>query len=168
MTLGDIPAARDQQHTRAAKHLGNFGEGLVTYNLIRKGFEVAHVDHVGADLIAERHPYRIAVSVKTRMFKSGSVESRGVVVEEDHLQKLEHFAQRFNLDPVVALAACIADERVIHLFMVRVEDIRGQFEKVKFGYTLRFSKRHFDHLTAMPCVDYSSWSNETIGCRLFA
>ena len=40
--------------TRAPKLIGDFGEGLVTYALIRKGFEVAVVDHVGADLIAEK------------------------------------------------------------------------------------------------------------------
>jgi hypothetical protein len=42
------------KNTRAPKLLGDFGEGLITYLLIRKGFEVAYVDHVGADLIAER------------------------------------------------------------------------------------------------------------------
>jgi len=93
MTLGAIPPAQDRQYSRASKQLGNFGEGLVTYNLIRKGFEVAHVDHVGADLIAERQSLRIAVSVKTRMFKSGSVESRGIVIEDDHLLRLNHFAE---------------------------------------------------------------------------
>jgi hypothetical protein len=50
MTLDAIPPTEDRQHSRAAKQLGNFGEGLVTYNLIRKGFEVAYVDHVGAAL----------------------------------------------------------------------------------------------------------------------
>ena len=138
------------------------------YNLIRKGFEVAEVDHVGADLIAERHPHRIAVSVKTRMFKSGSVESRGIVIEDDHLEKLDRFARRFNLEPVFAHAVCIADDRIIHLFMLRVADIRTSFEKVKHGYRLRFSQRHLQGLVALPCVDYSSWSNESIGCRLFA
>ena len=52
----------DNKHSRAPKLLGDFGEGLVTYTLIRKGFEVAFVDHVGADLIAEKDDYRIAVS----------------------------------------------------------------------------------------------------------
>ncbi len=33
------------KQTRAPKQLGDFGEGLVTYALIRKGFEVACVDH---------------------------------------------------------------------------------------------------------------------------
>ena len=37
--------------TRAPKLLGDFGEVLATYALIRKGFEVAVVGHVGADLI---------------------------------------------------------------------------------------------------------------------
>ena len=42
------------KRTRAPKQLGDFGESLVTYTLIKKGYEVAYVDHVGADLIAEK------------------------------------------------------------------------------------------------------------------
>ena len=54
-----------RQQTRSPKLIGDFGEGLVTYALIRGGYEVAQVDHVGADLIAEKEGRRIAVSVKT-------------------------------------------------------------------------------------------------------
>lgn len=54
--------------TRASKQLGDFGEGLVTYTLVRKDFEVAYVDHIGADLIAEKGGKRYAISVKIRLF----------------------------------------------------------------------------------------------------
>ena len=83
--------------SRAPKLIGDFGEGLVTYALIRKGYEVACVDHVGADLIAEKHGSRFAVSVKTRLFKIGSKENRGFVVEYQHLHKLDHFARQFGM-----------------------------------------------------------------------
>jgi len=63
---------------------------------------------------------------------------------------------------------CIADDKIIHLFMLQVADIRTRFEKVQHGYRLLFSQRHLQGLIALPCVDYSSWSNESIGCRLFA
>ena len=56
------------------------------------------------------------------MFKSGSVESRGIVIEDDHLKTLDHFAQRFDLKPVFAHAVCIADDKIIHLFMLQVAD----------------------------------------------
>lgn len=43
------------KNSRAPKQLGDFGEGLVTYALIRKGLEVECVGHVGADLIAQKN-----------------------------------------------------------------------------------------------------------------
>lgn len=162
------PKQLDKKHSRAPKLLGDFGEGLVTYTLIRKGFEVACVDHVGADLIAEKDHYKIAVSVKTRMFRQGSVESRGIVFEFGHLDKLEHFAQRFDLDPVLAHAVCIADDRIIHLFMMRVTDIRAKLKSVKHGYRFLFGPNHLTNTIALPYVDYSCWSNEQIADGLFS
>lgn len=153
--------------SRAPKLLGDFGEGLVTYALIRKGFEVACVDHVGADLIAQRDSHRIAVSVKTRLYRTASVESRGIVIEESHIEKLERFAARFDLEPVFAHAVCIADDKIIHLFMLRAADIKKFLDKVKHGFSLRLSKQHLIDTIALPYVDYSSWSNESIGCKLF-
>ena len=149
--------------SRAPKQLGDFGEGLVTYALIRQGFEVAVVDHVGADLIAEKNEYKIAVSVKTRMFRKGSVESRGTGFDSDHLKKLEHFAKRFNLDPVVAHAACMIDDHKIHLFMIRVADIHLHIKKCKGGYSFQYSPKRLKDIIALPYVDYSCWTEENIG-----
>ena len=154
-------------HTRAPKQLGDFGEGLVTYALIRKGFEVAYVDHVGADLIAERSPHRIAISVKTRLYRGGTVETRGSVIEYEHIQKLEHFANRFGLEAVFAHVVCIADDNTIHLFMLRVVDIKQYLDRVGHGFRLRFGEKHLKDTIALPYVDYSSWSNEIVGDKLF-
>lgn len=152
--------------SRAPKQLGDFGEGLVTYALIRKGFEVACVDHVGADLIAERDERRIAVSVKTRLFREGSKESRMAVFEYSHIEKLEHFAKRFALEPVLAHVACIADEKIIYLFILRVSDMKEHLDQVKFGYSFRFSAKQLNNTIDLPYVDYSSWSQELIGSTL--
>lgn len=159
-------------HTRAPKQLGDFGEGLVTYALIRKSFEVAYVDHVGADLIAHRGTHKLAVSVKTRSFKAGSPESRIIEIDLDHIEKLKYFAQRFDLDPVFAQVVSIVDDKIIHLFIIRIQDISklladGVINKSKYGYTLGFSKKRLPSLTTNPYVDYSSWSNESIGSKLF-
>jgi Holliday junction resolvase len=153
--------------SRAPKLLGDFGEGLVAYALIRKGFEVACVDHVGADLIAQRDLHRIAVSVKTRRYRSASVETRGTVIELSHIEKLEHFADRFALEPIFAHTVCVEDDKTIHLFMIRVADIRKYLDKVEHGCRLRFSEQHLPMTIALPYVDYSSWSNESIGSKLF-
>ena len=153
--------------SRAPKLLGDFGEGLVTYALIRKGFEVACVDHVGADLIAQKKNHRIAVSVKTRRYRSSSVETRGTVIEASHIDKLERFAARFALEPVFAHVVCIEDDGIIHLFMLRVVDIKRYLDKVVHGFRLRFSKEHLTKTIQLPYVDYSSWNNESIGSKLF-
>ena len=159
MTEESLP---EYQPSRAPKQLGDFGEGLVTYTLIRKGFEVACVDHVGADLIAEKKGYRVAVSVKTRQYRHGTVESRGFVFEYTHLKKLEYFADRFNLEPIIAHAVCIADDQALHLFMLRVADIRTRLKAVKLGYRFQYGPNHLAQTIALPFVDYSSWSNESI------
>lgn len=152
--------------SRAPKLLGDFGEGLVTYALIRKGFEVACVDHVGADLIAQKNSHRIAVSVKTRLYRTSSVETRGTVIEAIHIEKLKRFADRFALEPIFAHAVCVADDGIIHLFMLRVADL-VKLDRVEHGFRLRFSKQHLPETIRLPFVDYSSWSNESIGSKLF-
>ncbi len=153
---------------RAPKQLGDFGEGLANYTLLRKDYKVACVDHVGADLIAQKGPHRIAVSVKTSFYKEKSVTTRGFVIEYEHIDKLKQFAEAFNLEPVFAKVVCIADDEMIHLFMMRVADIEQHLDAVKHGYRLRFSPKHLGATVALPFVDYSSWSNETIGSKLFA
>lgn len=83
---------RNHKQSRAPKLIGDFGEGLVTYALIKGGYEVAHVDHVGADLIAEKNGERIAVSVKTRNRNTETKESDMVVISDDNIEKL-NFSQ---------------------------------------------------------------------------
>ena len=154
------------KQSRAPKLLGDFGEGLVTYALIRKGFEVAYVDHVGADLIAEKTGSRFAISVKTRLFRTGSTESLAFVAEKQHIEKLEYFSEQFEMIPLFALAVCIADEQIIHLLMCRVDDMK-ELPKVKHGYAFRFAKSTRHRLINQPYIDYSSWADEVIGSMDF-
>jgi hypothetical protein len=60
------------------------------------------------------------------------------------------------------------DESTIHLFMLGVADIEQHLQKVAHGYRLRFSEKHLRQTVALPYVDYSSWSNESIGSKLFS
>lgn len=126
--------------SRAPKQLGDFGEGLVTYLLIRNGFEVAVVDHVGADLIAEKEGQRFAISVKTRLFREGSKESRAFVIENTHLEKLEHFANLFGLKSIYAQVVCLADEKKIYICALTMDFIEG-LDVGKYGYCLRMQKK---------------------------
>ena len=153
--------------TRAPKQLGDFGEGLVTYTLIRKGYEVAYVDHVGADLIAEKNGKRYAISVKTRTFRSGTRENHMVVIAQDNLTKLQYFADRFALIPLFAQVACIADTQTIHVFMMLNGRIPSVLRKVQHGYSLSFGRRSLPALVQLPDVDYSCWQQECIGAYDF-
>ena len=165
--LKDITENERVKQTRAPKQLGDFGEGLVTYALIRKGYEIAYVDHVGADLIAEKDRQRIAISVKTRMFRTGSKESQVFVVEKDHLEKLERFAAQFGMRPVFALVISLVDEGMIHLLIMPVEDVRKSLPEVTHGYSVRFTPAKRSELMARSFVDYSCWKEERIGDKDF-
>ncbi len=152
----------------APKLIGDFGEGFVTYVLIRKGYEVAVVDHVGADLIAEKGGNRFAVSVKTRVFKKGSKESLVFVVEESHIEKLEKFAALFGMTAIFALLVCLSDEQMIHLMIVPVSKLKEKLPSVKHGYSIRFSpKTRNNLLVEYPFIDYSCWKEVKLGDKDF-
>jgi Holliday junction resolvase len=151
------------QQTRSPKQIGDFGEGLVTYTLIRKGFEVAYVDHVGADMIAEKAGRRFAISVKTRLFRHKSKESHMVVAESSNIKKLLNFSEQFGMEPIFAQVICIADAQVIHLFMFRVNDISKSLPKVKNGFSIRFGGKNISKLIQDSSIDYSFWKEEKIG-----
>jgi hypothetical protein len=153
--------------TRAAKRIGDFGEGLVTYTLIRKGFEVACVDDIGADLIASGRHKRYAVSVKARLFRPGSRESRCTVITCDHLQKLQTFAERFDMHPMLAQVVALADDRIIHLFIFHADQIERVFAKCKDGFNINFGTRHLERVSSNPLIDYSCWREELIHSAWF-
>lgn len=153
---------RKDNHTRAPKLIGDFGEGLVTYALIKGGYEVAHVDHVGADLIAEKDGIRIAVSVKTRNRNTDTKESDMVVISDDNLEKLQFFSDQFGMSPVFAQVICHSKTNSIHLFMIKVADIEANMKKAQHGYSLSFGPKGILAAKAIPGMRYSCWSGEDI------
>lgn len=162
-------ALNNNQITRAPKQLGDFGEGLVNYVLIRKGHEIAKVDHVGADLISENSGKRYAISVKTRMFKEGTSESKMYTIEDEHLEKLKYFSKLFGLIPLFSLAVCYVDNDCIYVFILPVDEINNIkiLKKVKNGYSINFSDNQIEALKNCEHVDFSCWENEKIGDKTF-
>lgn len=157
----------EKLQSRAPKIIGDFGEGLVSYTLIRKGYEVANVDHVGADLIAEKEKSRIACGVKTRNFSKDSKESLNFVATFTDIEKLKFFADQFGMKPVFAWVFALESENTIHLLMASVESIEAHLPKVKHGYSFRFSQRARGELLDREFIDYSSWTGEQIGTHDF-
>lgn len=155
------------QTTRAPKQLGNFGEGLINYVLIRKGHEVAKVDHVGADLISECSGEKYAISVKTRLFKKGTVESKMYTIEDKHIEKLKYYSKLFDLSPLFSLVVCLVDLNKIYVFILPVDKIDEILKKIEHGYSLNFSEKHLPNLINNKYIDFSSWENELIGNKTF-
>lgn len=153
---------RNHKQSRAPKLIGDFGEGLVTYALIKGGYEVAHVDHVGADLIAEKNGERIAVSVKTRNRNTETKESDMVVISDDNIEKLKFFSAQFGMTPVFAQVVCHSKTNSIHLFMIRVSDIEAHMKKAQHGYSLSFGSRGIEAAKAIVSMKYSCWTGELI------
>jgi hypothetical protein len=150
--------------TRAPHLLGQFGEGVVTYLLIRHDYEVAVVNHVGADLIAEKGKERFAVSVKTRLFRSGSQESRNFVVDNPHLSKLNAFASRFDMRALFAQVVCLADEKLIRVFIFPVDRIQDLLRPAQHGFALRCQReKDLTRFSQTPGVIYACWREETLG-----
>ncbi len=155
--------------SRAPKQIGDFGENLVTYDFIRKGYEVAHVDHVGADLICTNleTKKRYCISVKSRWFKEGSNESKMYNIEKAHLDKLKYFSTIFNLEPLFSFFVCLSDEKIMFLITVKVDDLKEVFTETKSGYSIKFSKKYRDEFKSNPLVSVSTWEDETIGKDIF-
>lgn len=148
--------------TRSPKQLGDFGEGLAAYIFIRKGYEVIVVDHVGADLIVEKSGRIFAVSVKTRLFREGSKESKVFVVEKEHLDKLRFFAAKFNVKTIFTQIIAIADRRKINAYSIDLENL-DYLPEVKLGHSLRIDSATFRNLITTGVIDHSQWCNEVIG-----
>ena len=152
----------NESQTRAPKQIGDFGEALTTYTLIRKGFEVARVDHVGADLIAEKEHHRYAISVKTRFYRAESRVTRAVVITNDNLRKLKYFAEQFGMVPVVSFVFILVAEDIMHLTMFRSSIINEVMKSTTRGY-----RKNIDELVKDEKVDYSYWHERQIGTSNF-
>ena len=95
-----------KKSSRHSKIAGDFGEALVLYWLSKYGFECAHVDHTGIDLIA-RHPGTgelMGISVKSRT-RVRDQEDAPVHIPVDNFAKAEEACKAFGCVPYFAIVA---------------------------------------------------------------
>ncbi|RJE85215.1 hypothetical protein D3P07_21870 [Paenibacillus sp. 1011MAR3C5] len=82
---------------------GDFAEHLVMYWLSKKGYECAHVQHVGIDIIAAKDGKRLGISVKSRSRKTGIVNDRMTInYPEKHVQHVRETCRHFNCEEFFA------------------------------------------------------------------
>jgi len=126
------------------KIVGNFGEYLMMYWLSKHGYECAHIDHVGIDIVAA-HPdgnERLGISVKSRDVQRPEAVGEDIVIagrREEKLAKVNSACEAF---------ACEA-----YLAVVLDQDTE-QHEKKIFGFMTSF-----EHFLAMhsPNTKGLSW-----------
>jgi len=159
-------AGSNYQLTRSPKQIGDFGEKLVNYVLIRKGHEVTNADHVGADLNSIFEDKRYAISVKTRNFWKGTSESKMYTITDKDLEYLRNYSEKFNFISLFALVICYEDINKIYVFILPADKIDEILVKTVHGYSLNFSDKHIQKLKDNKFIDFSYWENETIGNKI--
>ena len=148
--------------SRSAKLIGDFGEGLAMYAFIRSQYEVVHVDHVGADLMAEKNGSKLAISVKTRNREKLTKESDMVVIKDDDINKLDFFSKKFGMDSVFCQIICEKKKNIIHMFIISVTDLKKGMKKNNNGYSLYYSAKKISKTKSIAGMHYSQWSDEKI------
>lgn len=96
----------NEKSSRHSKITGNFGENLVCYWLSRRGYETAHVDHTGIDLISKRSKSkeRLGISVKTRSkISKGKMGHLNIKVSD--FKKVEDACLAFGCTPYFAIVS---------------------------------------------------------------
>ncbi len=111
------------------KIVGDFGEHLMMYWLSKHGYECAHIDHVGIDLIAA-HPDgdgRLGISVKSRNRQDPKTANSHINIMEDlekDLEKICSACKAFGCEPYIAVVVdkdTEGDEKKIYGFMTSVK-----------------------------------------------
>ena len=100
--MSERPAIK--KSSRHSKITGDFAEHLTLYLLSKHGFECAHVDHTGMDIIA-RNPHTdelMGISVKSRSREEKSAGA-SMNIRADNFEKLSVACSAFNCQPYFAI-----------------------------------------------------------------
>lgn len=141
---------RQKNHNKISNQSGQngtFGEHLVMFQLgIYKNMSIAHVDYVGADLIAinlDNPDEKIAISVKTR--RIGKTESLSCSLFTDNDEKhLSAFSNDMKMQPMVAYVLSVQNEansdETVHTFIFTLDDLCRMKDDISIKYVNQFIK----------------------------
>lgn len=153
-------AVRIQKSSRHSKITGNFAESVVLYWLSKYGFECAHVDHVGIDLIA-RNPHSgelMGISVKSRSRNEGK-EGQYLSIPNDNFDKIEAACVAFGCSPYFAI---VVDEgSTIHCFILSKSRLLVMFPPGKEVSGWKMSKIWLERYMADPGIKYFRFEHST-------
>ena len=115
-----------QKSSRHSKITGNFGEALILYWLSKRGFECAHVDHTGIDLIARRPSSDevLGISVKCRS-RTEAGDEAGVNLLCENDEKIEAACRAFRCVPYVAVV--VDQGTTVRAYLATLQYVRTQY-----------------------------------------
>lgn len=120
------PRHHMQKSSRHSKITGNFGESLILYWLSKRGFECAHVDHTGIDLIARRpsSDELLGISVKCRS-RTEAMDESGVNLLHKSDEKIQAACRAFRCVPYVAVVVDQGD--TVRGYLATLQHVRTQY-----------------------------------------
>lgn len=132
-----------QDDKNLKRQLGDAGEFLLIMLIGRlKQYKVARVDHVGADIIAtDRKGNRFAISVKTTVEKSyafNELYSSGRVKKKHELTKLVEFAQKYEMQEVLAIIFIEPDFSKINIYISSLKNWLDLAWSSKYGTAIQY------------------------------
>ena len=138
-----------QKSSRHSKITGNFGEALILYWLSKRGFECAHVDHTGIDLIARRPASEevLGISVKCRSRNEGT-EDAAVNLLHKHFEKVESACRAFHCVPYVAVVVDQGDS--VRGYLTSLRHVQEEYP----GQSWRMSPAMVERYRSDAKIDY--------------
>jgi Holliday junction resolvase-like predicted endonuclease len=130
-----------QKGSRHSKITGNFGEVLILYWLSKRGFECAHVDHTGIDLIARRPSSEevLGISVKCRSRAEANDEA-GVNLLHKSDDKIEAACRAFGC---VAYVAVVVDQgETVRGYLTTLHHARTEYPGQSWRMSPAMTKRY--------------------------
>jgi Holliday junction resolvase-like predicted endonuclease len=138
-----------QKSSRHSKITGNFGEAMILYWLSKRGFECAHVDHTGIDLIARR-PFSeeiLGISVKCRS-RTDPNDEAGVNLLHRHDEKIEAACRAFGCVPYVAVV--VDQGSTIRGYLTAMNHVRTKYP----GQSWRMSSAMTQQYESDPFIEW--------------
>jgi Holliday junction resolvase-like predicted endonuclease len=151
---------RINKSTRHGRITGDFGETLVLYWLSKYGFECAHVDHTGIDIIA-RNPHTneiMGISVKSRSRAQGT-EKDYLSIPNDNFEKAKAACDAFDCVPYFAIVVDAGE--VVRVFILPMQKLLTLFPKGKAASGWKMSEPYLQLYSADPDIQSFEFQTKT-------